>query len=306
MLLSILFSTWHSVFRNILRDLLSERYIRDNISVPSNISKRTGIGNLHEWDFDSLSLSTMSTLNTARTASGDRLKEICDELGAPVGFMEIVGYHLLGYNSTTLNFASKQKAPIINEIIGFMAKLFLHCTSHADLTIVALDDVQHMDHFSWKVIQNLYETGANILFVCGSRPSGLRSMVDDEFWINLSGKQKECGRFQELYMKPLSHLEISIMMSMLLSCKVEELDNEFVKEIFDNTRGMPHFAFQALESCKRKGLFEKMRNNKIGWRKLKSEVCGISFIIFFSMSVSVQNISLLCTFMCNPGKIAIL
>lgn len=235
---------------------------------------------LRERDWESLSLSSMSTMNTVKIASGERLNEICDALGAPKTFLQIVGYHLLGH--TKKDAGVKEKAPISDEIVDFMAKAFIYCTSHADLTIVALDDMHHTDRLSWKVIQRIFETGKNILFVCGSRPLGTRILsADEEFWKNLTGVQRESDRFQEIDIGPLSLLEVAKMASITLSCNVEEVDEQFVKDIFDHTRGMAHFAAQALENCKRKDLCERLRNNKIGWCEDTAEVCTCNRHWFF-------------------------
>lgn len=166
-----------------------------------------------------------------------------------------------------------------------MVKVFNHCTSHVDLTIVALDDMQNTDSLSWKVIHKLYETGENILFICGSRPLGLRSFADNDFWKDLNGTQKECGRFQELEIGPLSRVEITQLIAISLSCKVKEVDDQFSKDIFDHTRGMPHFAAQALEHCIRKGLCKRLNKEKIGW-------CGDTDVCLFIMSSFLRCIFL--------------
>lgn len=78
----------NSLFRSIFRDMLEENNGRDNTSITGTISSKRDA----EWD--NLSICTMSTTNTLKAASAERLKEICDELGALRGFMKIVGYHL--------------------------------------------------------------------------------------------------------------------------------------------------------------------------------------------------------------------
>ena len=260
---------------------MSDRHVSESASMPSKTSKYDTIASMKDRDFENLSVASISTLNTMQTASAERLKEICDELGAPRGFLQIVGYHLLGHAKSNSDSSSKEKAPILKEIVDFMAKVFIHCTSSADLTIVALDDMHHTDNMSWKVIQKIYETGENILFVCGSRPFGSRFSVDEEFWTNLNETQRGCGRFIELELGPLQQADIAKMVSIVLSCKVEEVDSQFVKDIFDHTMGMPHFAYQALQNCKRKELHERLENNKIGWRRNTAEVsvvCTLSSI----------------------------
>ena len=125
-------------------------------SIPSKASRHDTVGSIKDRDFENISVASFSTLNTFQSASAERLKEICDELGAPRGFQQLVGYHLLGHAKSNFNSTCSKKAAILEEIVDFMAKVFIHCTSSADLTIVALDDIQFTDSMSWKVIQKLY------------------------------------------------------------------------------------------------------------------------------------------------------
>ncbi len=258
-----------SLFRSVFRDLLVESAIEDSSSL---IASKHDSVSLRERDWENSSISTMSTMNSAlHNASAERFQAICDELGAPRGFLQIVGYHLLGHSKRTTN--TKDRAPIFDEIVNFMAKVFLHLTANADLTILALDDIHHADNISWKVLQTIFETGKNILLLCGSRPISSRKLhVDDNFWTELTGSYRENDRFQDLNIGPLSRLEIAQMAALALSCQVKDVDIQFTKDIYDHTRGMPHFAAQVLDICKRKGLYERLENNKIGWRKGTKEV----------------------------------
>jgi predicted ATPase len=255
------------LFRTIYGDLLSERFTSDNASSVG--------GNLQGKDWDNMSMRSMSTMGSVKTNSVNRLQEICDALGAPRGFQQIVGHHLLGH-AKTIDLNSKKKAPLLNEIIDFMAKVFNYCTCDADITIIAIDDMHNCDTFSWKVLQKIFDTSENVLFVCGSRPFNSIFNVDNEFWSDLNGAQKEYGRFDDLHMGPLNQFDLATMASYLLSCSIEELDTQFLKDIFNHTQGMPHFAYQALENCKRNGLYERLENNKIGWNRDTTEVNSIS------------------------------
>ncbi len=227
-------------------------------------------------------------MNTVKTNSPDRLNEICKELGAPRGFIQIVGYHLLGHTKNQI--PKQEKAPILNDIVDFMAKVFIHCTSHADLTVVALDDLHQTDNMSWKVIQRIFEIGKNVLFICGCRPLGSRKLfVDDDFWKSMTTEHKANKRFQELDIGPLNRADIAKMASIVLSCKVDELDKSFVKDIYDHTGGMPHFAFQALSNCNKQGLCERLESKRFGWRR-GSYVSGSKYFHLIN-SISHSNIS---------------
>ena len=261
--------TKYSAFRSIFQDLLAESIVSDKVSSPSKNSSVS----LRERDWESLSLSTMSTINTVKTVSSERLLDICNELKAPEGFLKNVGYYLLGQpmKKSILN----EKKPSLDANINFVAKIFTHCTSDADLTVVALDDMHHIDNLSWKVIQRLFKIGENILFICGSRPLESCMPTNDDFCKNLSVVQREHDRFLELDIGPLNRFEIAKLAKIILSCKVGEVDNRFVEDIFRHTRGMPLFAAQVLENCKRRGLYGRLDNQKVGWRRNIAEVCHL-------------------------------
>ncbi len=178
----------------------------------------------------------------------------------------------------------EEKDQILNDIVDLMAKIFIHCTSQSDLTVVALDNIHHTDIMSWKVIQKIYETGRKILFICVSRKSGPQPYMDNAFWTALNETGRQSGRFQDLEIGPLTQTDIAKMASIVLSYKVEELDRQFVRDIFDLTRGLPDFAFQALENCNRKGLHEQLSNKKIGWNKDSKEVRAVCPSFFFFQS----------------------
>jgi hypothetical protein len=241
---------------------------------------------LKDADWDNISISSNTTFNTTQTSSAERLNSICDELGAPPGFLQIVGYHLLGHSK--IFSLTKENPPVLNEIIDFMAKVFIHCTSPAHLTIVALDDMHHVDGMSWKVIEKIYEAGRNVLILCGSRPLSPRSFLhENDFWNHLQKDGRDNGRYGGIDLGPLKHADIANMASIVFSCPVGDLDNQFIEDIFDHTRGMPLFTAQALEAYKRKGLHEKLDNKKIGWRNDAAEV-RFSFF-FVSCMIFVLN-----------------
>ncbi|KAK1736676.1 adenylate/guanylate cyclase domain-containing protein [Skeletonema marinoi] len=57
--------------------------------------------------------------------------------------------------------------PELAKIVDFMADAFVRCTKHADLVLLALDDVHWMDEMSWKVVQAIFERGQNVLSLIG-------------------------------------------------------------------------------------------------------------------------------------------
>ncbi len=289
-----------SLLRRILSDLISESVYAENSAVPRrslflSIARHLQIksslaleqdlsissdeesadddeNDTHPPTWESMSFSSSSSMNTIRKQSAKRLNSICAQLGGSKAMTQAIRYHL---GHTQKNVAMKENIAL-SEIVDFMAKVFLYCTSSSDLTVVALDDLHHTDSMSWKVMQKIFEEGDNILILCGSRPTGSHAFRGDDFWDNLTSEMKQNGRFQELTIGPLSRLDLTKMASVMLDIKVEQVDRQFIKDVFDHTGGMPHYAFQAISNVKRKGMLEQLESNRFGW---KSDSDKVSILI---------------------------
>jgi len=247
---SLLFSIdVHSLFRSIFQDVLSEKPLSDEAST---IGSK---GTPH---------SSLATLDTVNASVINRLKELCEEMNAPKGFLQIVGHHLLG--DTKGKMLKVEKAAELDDIIAFMAQVFIRSTAHADMIIMALDDVHWMDNLSWKVVQCIFETSQNILIVIGSRPLASHSLsVDDEFWECLTGEYKEKKLYTEIRLGPLNEIDVREMAAITLSCEPEDLSDDFCDDVFVHSGGMPYFASEILENCVRKKQCERLENGKMGW-----------------------------------------
>jgi len=222
-------------------------------------------GAASRWDTGTY--SSMSTLNTLKASVINRLKELCEEMNAPKGFLQIVGRHLLGDDGATVSTTAN--AAELDDIIAFMAQVFIRSTAYAELVILALDDVHWMDNLSWKVLQSIFETSQNILIVIGSRPLASHSLsVDDEFWECLTGEYKEKKLYTEIRIGPLNEIDVREMAAITLSCEPEDLSDD----LFVHSGGMPYFASEILENCVRKKQCERLENGKMGWRAGEHQV----------------------------------
>ena len=268
-----------SAFQSIFKDLLVQSKHIGNASKAPLKNKVPS-----ETLFENCSTHSSSTFSTVNTAAVDRLHDLCNELGAPKALLKLLGHHLLGlsFKSTT----SKEKLPKLDEIIEFMAQMFIHSTMHADLTIVALDDLQFMDDLSWKVVLRIYETGKNVLFLCGSRPY---MFVKEGFLKEITTKITDSSRFQELEVGPLPRFDIARMIALVLDINVGDIDSTFLKDIHDHTRGMPNFALQVLKTCKSRSMFQRMKNDKIGVPTGTKRVSILFFIFCFIPNERLSN-----------------
>ena len=152
-----------------------------------------------------------------------------------------------------------------------MAQVFITASCHADIVVLALDDVQYMDKLSWKVVHSIMGMGERILLVCGSRPlDTCRLALDEDFWEALKRRSKK--RFNEVYLKSLEKREIRQLAALCLKCDVDDLDDRFINDVYMHSGGMPYFASMILKNCHRNNLFKRFENNKIGWRPQRRNV----------------------------------
>ena len=265
-------SSLQSLFRNIFRQVLSESFSSDESTVGTNEKESLS----YFLRDDGGSISSSSTL-TERAYVMNRLTEICHEMNAPRGFLAIVGQHLLGNNKGKVkNF---EKAPQMNAIISFMAKVFIRCTQNAAGVILALDDVHWMDSLSWKVIQCILESSKNVFIVCGSRPKDTNPLsLSDEFSEKLYGEYQRSGIYSEVTITELNAYDIREMAAITFACKMSEVDDEFCDDVFTHSGGMPYFASEILHTCVRKDQCGKLENGKVGWKNTNIEVSGKGYL----------------------------
>lgn len=241
------------IFRSILVNVLS--YFKSSQDDKSYTSYASSKG-LDSIGWESLSGCSFSASEaTGLTRSTDRLASICRELNAPAAFEELVGHHLLGVeNKSRESYKNRGKGSNMKSLVNFMAKAFKRCTQEASLVMVALDDVQHVDEMSWRVVQELFETTGNVLFLCTSRPlSTYRLLVDKTFWGELTnGSYHEEGRFQMMTLDRLTEMDIKAMIAKTLGLQEREVSSTLLNDVMMKSNGMPHFANEILETMKRK------------------------------------------------------
>ena len=287
----------HSLFRSIFRDVLSEKPFSDDATLFSQGSY------IVDKAFGGSSIGSYATFGSENANAIERLNELCEELKAPEGFLEIVGQHLLG--DAKGKIAKVENAPEVDAIISFMAQVFIKSTSHAEGVILALDDVQWMDSLSWRVLECIYETSKNILMVCGSRLESHPLSIDKRFLAKLTGEGRNNGLYSEMTIAELGKDDIREMAAITLSCEPNEVDDKFCNDVFTHSGGMPYFTSEILENCVRKGQCVRLKSGKIGWKEGKSSVsCALysldlfcfSYLIFISSEPSESRRAPVCQY----------
>jgi predicted ATPase len=258
-----------SVFRSIFRDILNHRPKSDHTDPESQCEASSTRGR----DWDGNSLESGSSYRTESSNAIACLKEICEEMHAPLGFLEIVGQHLLG----DIDYKKLNVEPKLEEIISFMADVFIKSISTTEGVILALDDVQWMDSLSWKVLQCIIKRKQNIILICASRPINHHSVtVDKEFWKVLLQELKKLAVFSEITIGRLDATDVRAMASFVLSCEPCDIDNNFCDDIFMHSGGMPYFASEILENCIKNEQCQRLGNGKIGWKEECLKVSDVS------------------------------
>ena len=219
-----------------------------------------------DGQWDNLSLHSQSTISSTMSTDATRFRYICQELNAPTEFMEVVGTRLLGLRErNSQNPASTAKPPNLQKVVDFMADAFIRCTQHANLVLLALDDVQWMDEMSWKVVQAIFERGENVFIICGSRPLSSNPLsVDPTFWSDLHDQFQKENRYSELNLGPFTESEVQEVIAATLELKEHEIDSSFRRNLCNTCGGMPHYLSYVLDTIKRNKLTVRLENGMVG------------------------------------------
>jgi class 3 adenylate cyclase len=277
------FSLFRSIFRDVLLQVKHEDELRNSFQdSKGDLSKPDSVVDFSvDEQWDSLSLRTLSSKNSTMSTEVTRFRYICEELNAPPEFVEVVGKRLLGLKSSGDSSNTGGSPPDLSKIVNFMADAFIRCTKHADLVLLALDDVHWMDDMSWKVVQAIFERGQNVLTLIGSRPPSTNPLtVDKTFWSELQNRYRDDGRYIEISLQPFNETEVQQMIALGLGIEVNEIDSSFWRNVFTTSGGMPHYLSYVLETIKRNDLTVKLDNGLFGLKSSEGDDSKVGFSSF--------------------------
>lgn len=237
---------------------------------------------IRSLDPDDGSYSTMSTASstTSANAYAALFLQMCTEIQAPVEFIEVVGHDVLGFPSLIERAYEKKKADsMLNTIITFMAKLISHCTKSFDLALIVLDNVQFMDEMSWKVVELLFESAPNCLIVCASQPlTSFQLSLGESFWSKLHNSPR---RFHELKLIPLNILELTEVIAHVFECAKESVDEQFSRDIFKQSGGLPLYTRELLASLKQFSFVAVSEEGKLSWKTSPGAIDDVRIFRFY-------------------------
>lgn len=273
-------TVFHSIFRTILPDILQDFEIGDEKTLNSGSRSSLSGPDASEMDWETASKFSMysksSKISKDSTASSgvqlSRLMRIVNDLEAPSEFHDLLVHHLLGIGPKKGHHTERpnSKPHNIAASINFLVKIFQKWMRHSQLTIFALDDVHLMDEVSWQVVQRLLETSRNLFLVCTSRPlDSVRTKLElnSEFWDTLNNEYTKDGRFVHMKLSRLGKDDIRTMIAKKFDLQEQEIDDNFHKDIYNQSRGMPAFASEILQSASRRNSIGRVVDNRVGWTR---------------------------------------
>jgi len=243
-----------SIFRSIFLDVLAE--IESGDREGSVASSRGSLKSVTGFGVSSLKSVNVSLDPSKLQSAVESLQQLAEEIKAPPEFMWVVGHHILGLQSKE-SFNEKDPAGLklaLDSIIHFMAKAFIRCTSHADVVILALDDVQHLDDLSWRVVEMIHQQGANLLTLCASRDydGGLTNKLD---WLS---------RRQKIDIPPFTACEVREIIAKMLGYDETDIDQELAGNVWMQCNGVPAFVVEVIKNIKKGDLVARGENGIVG------------------------------------------
>lgn len=197
---------------------------------------------------ESVSTGLGSHASTNLTASEitERFHTICQELNPPEPVLQHSHYYLFG-----IDYDPMLKPPSMRSIASFISMVVARCFDGINLGLIAIDDIDRTDLYSWKVLRQLFETTENILIIgTKSASADMTVRVEKDFWDGLNNFYSTNGRFAEIKLDRLNEDEIATMTMQVLGLQRKEVTQKLLDEVLVQSGGVPLFADKILGTIK--------------------------------------------------------
>ena len=192
---------------------------------------------------------SLASLRSQNVPYLKKLCEICEKIGFPFEYADIVGSTLLGLDTANPTEEINGHTPTIDELVDFLTKAYIEVTRFSDLTIIFLDDFQWIDSLSWKVVRLLCEKGHHMMLMGAMRSqetSALRRMSSVASWHDQMNH-----RIVEVNLQELSTAEVKEMIAKVFDHNETNIDETLCHDVYNRTGGLPVYVVELLESLKR-------------------------------------------------------
>lgn len=205
---------------------------------------------------DDSSIATMETGSLLRplplpstVPHFEQLCSACEALDYPHEYADIVGSQFLGFESASPITHVDGHVPTMDELVEFLALVFIQMVDFAHLITIFLDDFQWLDAFSWRIFRVICSRAGKTLLICASRSH------DKQALRRIMNATTPDSRLQsqmiEISLGPLDFVDIRDLMSDFMVQKRSAISDEICSDIFQRTGGLPVYVVQLLENIKR-------------------------------------------------------
>lgn len=278
------------VYTNILFDISFFRLILKGVLSQVQYEEEEFKGRIESIGVDesqsqfNMSSTSLSSRGSLKTTEWTRFRFICQSLNVQPDLMELLGKRFLGISNRSKNESDAQlrleptSTVQIENIVEFMANVFLRCTMHADLVLLVLDDVHWMDESSWKVVKLIFERASNLLIFSGSRMPLTNLTMDPTFLSDLLTQHQTAGKYYEMSLPPLNEAEVKEFIAVTLNSSIDEVDDSFSNSVWTTSGGMPLYLSHVLDAIQRNNLTVRLDNGMIGIRSTDEDDRKVSVL----------------------------
>lgn len=278
------------VYTNILFDISFFRLILKGVLSQVQYEEEEFKGRIESIGVDesqsqfNMSSTSLSSRGSLKRTEWTRFRFICQSLNVQPDLMELLGKRFLGISNRSKNESDAQlrleptSTVQIENIVEFMANVFLRCTMHADLVLLLLDDVHWMDESSWKVVKLIFERASNLLIFSGSRMPLTNLTMDPTFLSDLLTQHQTAGKYYEMSLPPLNEAEVKEFIGITLNSSIDEVDDSFSNSVWTTSGGMPLYLSHVLDAIQRNNLTVRLDNGMIGIRSTDEDDRKVSVL----------------------------
>jgi AAA ATPase domain/Adenylate and Guanylate cyclase catalytic domain len=236
---------------NISQSLHRTLHTHDSGRVSNVHSSHTARGD--DSDNDSVN-STSLQRQSSTVPYFEKLCVACDELEYPYEYADIVGSQFLGFDCASPITHVDGHVPTMDELVDFLAMVFINIIDFAQFATVVLDDFQWVDGFSWRVFRQICSRSGNILLLCATRSHDKQALRRITSAVSPEAGQQ--SQMIEISLGPFDFTDIRDITSNVLVHKKSAISDSLCSDIFQRTGGLPVFVIQLLENIKRSRTLE--------------------------------------------------
>ena len=201
-------------------------------------------------DEDSTSASYGSEFSLKQTCIYfEQICWACGELDYPFEYADIVGSQFLGFEEASAVTHVDGYVPSMDELVEFLALVFVKLTDSSKLVMAFVDDFQWADAFSWRVLRVVCKRASNVLLMCATRSHDKQALRRITNAASPEGEAQ--SQMIEVSLGPFDFSDIKDLIAYVLDQNKAAISNNLCADIFQMTGGVPVYSVQLLENLKR-------------------------------------------------------